>query len=190
MSTWQSICLLTTRDTLVANHSERASPQTTAANASTLLRRPITTDSSSFYFITEAKCAGLVAKSEGKEKSKAKIALNNMRKYGAAGRIMETDEGADAVRACFWCSRKGVPRRSAACSRVEKRRVLTASAWVKLAVTPTSRHRRRNPLLSTAVKARMWRGAYRRWRMWLRDRNRCSRGTMRSSRGKPVSCER
>ena len=39
------------------------------------------------------------------DKAKTKVALNNLRKYDAAGRIMETLEGAMAVEACGWCNR-------------------------------------------------------------------------------------
>ena len=41
------------------------------------------------------------------DKSKVKTAINNLRKYDVAGRIMETDDGMDAPSPCSWCNRKG-----------------------------------------------------------------------------------
>jgi len=39
--------------------------------------------------------------------AKKKVALNNLRKFDAAGRIMETAEGMDAPSPCHWCTRAG-----------------------------------------------------------------------------------
>ena len=69
------------------------------------LRQPTTTDESSYWYISTERWNGLLADVLGDEKAKSKVALNNLRKFDAAGRIMETNEGVAAVEACSWCAR-------------------------------------------------------------------------------------
>lgn len=71
------------------------------------MRRPTTTDTKAFYYISQEKWDGFVIESKGQDKQKAKGALNHLRKFDVAGRIMETDEGIDAPSPCAWCTRKG-----------------------------------------------------------------------------------
>lgn len=72
----------------------------------TKFRRPETTNTSDYWYVTQEKWNELLREAAMPEK--AKVALNNLRKYDTAGRIMETDEGADAEDPCSWCSRGSV----------------------------------------------------------------------------------
>lgn len=72
----------------------------------TNLRRPATDDEKAFWHISEESWSELVAKT-GDSASK-KNALNTLRKFDAAGRMMETDEGELAVEPCSWCTRPGL----------------------------------------------------------------------------------
>ena len=68
-------------------------------------RRPQTTNTADFWYCAQKRWDGFLSdiSIEGKEKA----ALNNLRKYSAAGHIMETDEGVIAAQACEWCTRPG-----------------------------------------------------------------------------------
>lgn len=71
----------------------------------TTFRRPQITDYTSFYYITEANWNTLIRDAKSENKSKVKVALNNLRKCDSAGRIMETDEGMDAPNFCSVCKK-------------------------------------------------------------------------------------
>jgi len=48
-----------------------------------------------------------IVKSQDAEQATRKTAMNYLRKFDAAGRIMETDEGTAAPSPCSWCTREG-----------------------------------------------------------------------------------
>lgn len=82
-----------------------ASPLENAPAAIKALRRPHASDK--YYSCNEDKWLTLVTEAQDADKKKAKVAMNNLRKFDAAGRIEETDEGKDADVACSWCAREG-----------------------------------------------------------------------------------
>lgn len=69
------------------------------------LRRPTTTTSSDFWFCKQEDWENLII--DTKDPAKRRVAMNNLRKFDAAGRIMETDEGKAALSPCKWCTREG-----------------------------------------------------------------------------------
>lgn len=71
----------------------------------TAYRRPETENVSDFWFISQEKWNELWQDVDAGG-SKKVIAMNAIRKFDAAGRIMETDEGALAVVSCDRCSRE------------------------------------------------------------------------------------
>lgn len=90
-----------TRYRLVANLFYSIPPEAPAIVAS--FRRPATNESSKFWYISQDAWDKLVTRSCNA--SKRKVALNNLRKFNAAGRIMETDEGIIAPTPCRWCTK-------------------------------------------------------------------------------------
>nr|POF13613.1 hypothetical protein CFP56_02636 [Quercus suber] len=83
----------------------RSSIRGTLADNSYSFRRPATTDTRSFFYCNEEKWDEWLAAAASDDKSQKKVALNNLRKYSAAGLIMETGAGKAAVSPCSWCTR-------------------------------------------------------------------------------------
>lgn len=73
------------------------------------LRRPSTTDSSDFWYIAHATWRELIANLL--DPAQKKNALQQLRKYDACGRIMETDEGETAANTCKQCAHRSLPCR-------------------------------------------------------------------------------
>lgn len=77
----------------------RRSLLASAPDAVQLLRRPQGTPGD-FWFISEADWKATIIKSKSEDKQKVKAALNTLRKFDAAGRIMTGGEGIDAPTTC------------------------------------------------------------------------------------------
>lgn len=75
-------------------------------NAVHHLRRPRSTEAD-FWHISEARWNDAIVKKKSKDKKEVKVALNTLRKFDAAGRIMTGGEGIDAPTTCSWCKRPG-----------------------------------------------------------------------------------
>ncbi|PIA94591.1 hypothetical protein CB0940_08166 [Cercospora beticola] len=70
------------------------------------LRRPATEDSCAFWYCSYAKWQDWLRDAQQSDKPKKKTARNNLFKFDAAGRIMETSDGKVAPHPCRWCRRE------------------------------------------------------------------------------------
>lgn len=64
----------------------------------TTYRRPAIENTEDFWFISQEKWDIFLRGADSNDAKQKKNALNNLRKFDAAGRIMETKEGVSAVR--------------------------------------------------------------------------------------------
>ncbi|KAK4551098.1 hypothetical protein LTR86_011311 [Recurvomyces mirabilis] len=76
-------------------------------SAEPTFRRPTTVNANDFWYISLAAWNAHLSAAGGTDVAAKKAALNNLRKYDTAGRIMETDEGVPAPNPCSWCTRGG-----------------------------------------------------------------------------------
>lgn len=72
------------------------------------LRRPETTNASDYWHISSESWNEAIASAQ--DPATRKAALNTLRKFDAAGRMVETSEGKTAAVACSWCDRPGALR--------------------------------------------------------------------------------
>lgn len=74
------------------------------------LRRPTTTDTDDFWYVSQEAWDEYMAKTRSGDKFTIDNAVRALNKYNRAGRLMETDEGVVASTPCYWCARPGMQK--------------------------------------------------------------------------------